>query len=96
MKLAVISVTNHGALLGNELAKKLILLGHPVQIFAKNGRNPENATTYDVLSELIKGIFNHYDGLIFIMATGIVVRVIAPYIQDKRIDPAIVVMDEGG
>lgn len=96
MKLAVISVTNRGALLGNELANKLILLGHPVQLFAKNGRNPENATTYDVLSELIKGIFNHYDGLIFIMATGIVVRVIAPYIQDKRVDPAIVVMDEGG
>ena len=96
MKLAVISVTNRGALLGSKVAEKLVLQDHSVQTFAKNGRNPEHAATYDVLSELIKEIFHDYDGLIFIMATGIVVRVIAPYIQDKRIDPAIVVMDEGG
>lgn len=96
MKLAVISVTNRGALLGNELAKKLASLGHLVQVFAKNGRNPEKATTYDLLSKLIESIFNRYDGIIFIMATGIVVRVIAPYIQDKRVDPAVVVMDECG
>lgn len=34
--------------------------------------------------------------LIFIMATGIVVRTIAPLIKDKRIDPAVVVLDEKG
>ena len=96
MKLGVISVTNRGAILGNKLAKKLLLLGHSVQVYAKEGRNPENATTYNLLSELIKEIFADYDGLIFIMATGIVVRVIAPYVQDKRVDPAIIVMDEGG
>ncbi|MBU0567712.1 cobalamin biosynthesis protein [bacterium] len=33
---------------------------------------------------------------IFIMATGIVVRTIAPLIKDKRIDPAVVVLDEKG
>jgi len=34
--------------------------------------------------------------IICIMATGIVVRVIAPLLQDKRTDPAVVVMDEKG
>ena len=96
MKLAVISVTNKGALLGNSLADQLRSLNHNVQIFAKSGRNPLNATPYEVLSKLIADIFPHYEGLIFIMATGIVVRVIAPYVQDKRIDPAVVVMDENG
>ena len=96
MKLAVISVTNSGALLGNRLADNLSGLGNKVDIFAKQGRNPLCATTYELLSILIADIFTRYEGLIFIMATGIVVRVIAPYIQDKRIDPAIVAMDEQG
>jgi cobalamin biosynthesis protein CbiG len=34
--------------------------------------------------------------LIFIMATGIVVRTIAPLLKDKRTDPAVVVLDEKG
>ncbi|MBI5847586.1 MAG: precorrin-3B C(17)-methyltransferase [Nitrospirae bacterium] len=34
--------------------------------------------------------------LVFIMATGIVIRTIAPYMKDKKTDPAVVVMDEKG
>lgn len=96
MKLAVISVTNRGALLGNRLADELRMLNHKVQVFAKSERNPLHAAPYELLSTLVADIFPHYEGFVFIMAAGIVVRVIAPYIQDKRIDPAVVVMDENG
>ena len=34
--------------------------------------------------------------LVFIMAAGIVVRTIAPLLQDKKTDPAVVVIDEKG
>ncbi len=37
-----------------------------------------------------------YDAFICIMATGIVVRAIAPLLQDKRTDPCVVVVDEKG
>lgn len=37
-----------------------------------------------------------YEGLILIMATGIVVRTIAPLLGDKRTDPGVVVVDEAG
>ncbi|SFL38555.1 cobalt-precorrin 5A hydrolase [Pelosinus propionicus] len=96
MKLAIISVTNQGALLGDALAEKLAKLGKKADVFAKAGRNPMNSISYDLLSKLISDIFSKYDGFLFIMATGIVVRVIAPHISDKRVDPAIVVMGDNG
>lgn len=41
-------------------------------------------------------IFDKYDYIIFIMATGIVVRSIADFISSKFSDPAILVVDEQG
>ncbi|NDY42808.1 precorrin-4 C(11)-methyltransferase [Dissulfurirhabdus thermomarina] len=35
-------------------------------------------------------------GLVFVMAAGIVLRFLAPYLKDKRTDPAVVVVDERG
>lgn len=35
-----------------------------------------------------------FEGIVFIMASGIVVRMIAPYLKDKYRDPAIVVVDD--
>lgn len=40
--------------------------------------------------------WNKCKSLIFIMATGIVVRTIAPLLKDKKTDPAVVVIDEKG
>ena len=41
-------------------------------------------------------MFESQDALLFIGATGIAVRSIAPFVADKRKDPAVVVMDEKG
>ncbi len=46
--------------------------------------------------EFVGKLFGRYDGIIFVMACGIVVRSIAPYIQSKKSDPAVVVLDEKG
>ncbi|MEG0207524.1 cobalt-precorrin 5A hydrolase [Hafnia sp.] len=40
--------------------------------------------------------FTRFDALVVIGATGIVVRVLAPLLQDKLQDPAVVVLDERG
>ena len=54
------------------------------------------ATPFDRLTETVAGQFSRYDGHIFIMATGIVVRSIAPLLNHKTVDPAVVVVDDGG
>jgi cobalt-precorrin 5A hydrolase len=48
------------------------------------------------LTELAEGLWTDYDSLVFIMAVGIVVRVLAPLIKSKWADPGVVVMDECG
>ncbi|EHL19649.1 hypothetical protein HMPREF9628_01338 [Peptoanaerobacter stomatis] len=49
---------------------------------------------YQKLDVLIDEIFRKYKVIIFIMATGIVIRHIARHIKDKTVDPAIIVCDE--
>jgi cobalt-precorrin 5A hydrolase/precorrin-3B C17-methyltransferase len=39
-------------------------------------------------------LWGHYQGLVFCLATGAVVRLVAPLLQDKTADPAVVVVDE--
>lgn len=91
MRLAIWSVTR-GA--GN-LAKKIgVKLGADIYTLKKfqlgNTIQIENFT-----DELTKK-FNNYDGHIFIMATGIVIRKISCLIKSKDIDPAVLVIDERG
>ncbi|MDE6706925.1 MAG: cobalt-precorrin 5A hydrolase, partial [Oscillospiraceae bacterium] len=40
--------------------------------------------------------FKNYDALVFVMATGIVIRVIADLLIAKHKDPAVIVLDQQG
>ncbi len=48
------------------------------------------------IKTVVKECFGSYPAIIFIAATGIVVRLIAPYIKNKLSDPAVVVIDSAG
>lgn len=54
------------------------------------------ATRFDRLGPELQNRFRDFEGHIFIMSTGIVVRLIAPLLRAKTKDPAVVVLDEGG
>ncbi len=46
--------------------------------------------------EFVREAFSKCDQILFISAVGIAVRMIAPYIRSKDVDPAVVVMDDAG
>ena len=45
---------------------------------------------------VVEDLWGRKEALVFIMASGIVVRTIARLLKDKRTDPAVVVLDEAG
>ncbi len=48
------------------------------------------------LRDLVSQLWPHNQGLIFALATGAVIRLVAPLLQHKGIDPAVVVLSEKG
>lgn len=65
--------------------------------YSTEDETPSHITAFsEPLQQLVNRIFKHYDGLVFVMAMGIVVRVIAQNIKDKYTDPAVVVVDNVG
>jgi cobalt-precorrin 5A hydrolase/precorrin-3B C17-methyltransferase len=61
------------------------------------GLQPGRVRTYSgPLRETLATLWTDHDGLIFTLATGAVVRLIAPLLQDKATDPAVVVVDVAG
>lgn len=89
---AIIAITQKGT----ELAFKISTqLNADLFLFEKYCSHSNNINKLETpFSKNISYLFNNYNKLIFIMATGIVVRTIAPYIVSKINDPAIVVIDE--
>lgn len=98
MKIAVIALNECGRKIGERLTEELkedAVLYVP-QRFRQNKSSPRIRHYSEDLSSLTGKIFHQYDGLVFVMALGIVIRVIAPHIKNKLTDPAVVVVDDVG
>ena len=93
MKLGVFAITQKGAAVADKLAREL-----PAEFFlpeSVEAQAYENCKRYtEKLSDFIPKIFGLYDGLVFVMAVGIVVRMVARCAESKLKDPGVVVMDE--
>jgi len=66
-------------------------------IYAPESLCSEGMTPFNGdVGELFAKVFNVFDAIIAVMAVGIVVRSIAPFIAHKTTDPAVVVVDDLG
>ncbi|MDO8662738.1 MAG: cobalamin biosynthesis protein [Candidatus Omnitrophota bacterium] len=84
MKVAIVAITKKGKHAALRIKKSIP--GCKVYALSLKGG----------LRDLAQKLFSEYEGIVFCMAAGIVVRVIASYIKDKYSDPAVVVVDEEG
>ncbi len=82
MRIAVIGLTAGGRELARRLAGQL-----DAELLERQQQK---------LAAVIAENWQQYDAFICIMATGIVIRAIAPLLNDKAVDPCVLVLDEKG
>lgn len=91
MKIACFSFSSAGRNLGDGLVH---LSQRGDQLYEIH--HYKNSEIKGGVKRLIADLWKEYHGLIFISASGIAVRMIAPFIQHKSLDPAVVVVDDLG
>lgn len=104
MRYGIFAATLNGAALAERVQTAIASLssnkGEQIEVFIhyKVWQTAMSARSkwqqYNRLSEIVPDCFARFDALLFIMATGIVVRSIAPCLVSKLSDPAVLVMDE--
>ena len=89
MKIAIATINNPSL----ESAKKLlpILKEHDCTVFNK-AQEGDGFVKFDKVDDILPTAWAEYDAIIFIMATGAVIRKIAPHLKDKATDPAVLIM----
>lgn len=93
----VIALTEQGASTGRHLVKQLNKQGTinaDIYLPTKFANDVENGFGKGQFQQTIQELFKTKSCVICIMATGIVVRSVATVIEDKTVDPAVIVMDE--
>ena len=93
--IAIWCITPNGCSLGKHLQKSLP--GSVLFVSKKLGQVPGKGmgqVSFSRLSIAIQDQFNQFSGHVFVFSTGIAVRMIAPLLRSKTVDPAVVVVDD--
>ena len=95
MEVLIISCSKNGYELGERVKEEWLL--HDPSIHArhivKTKMLPE-LSLEGKMEDFVREHFTEYEVLLFICATGIAVRAIAPVLKHKSVDPAVLVMDD--
>lgn len=99
-RIAVVAITRHGI----AHAGRAVAALPGARLFAPEkfrdqaeAAAPGAATCFTgKTGDQVSALFSAFDGLVCVVSLGAVVRLIAPHLQGKGADPAVVVLDEGG
>lgn len=91
---AVYAITRHGVEIGTRLADALpgadLLVSEKLSSFS-----PPHVQRFSLpMAPLLAETFLAYDAHVFVISVGAVVRMIAPFIQSKKTDPAVICVDD--
>ena len=98
MNIAIICFTMNGFVLAEKAETILTRAGHAPMVYTKS-RNLRDVAAVSVKESLklwTKKMYETMDAILFIGASGIAVRAISSCVEDKKHDPAILVLDEQG
>ena len=93
MKIAIATINDPSL----EAAKKLLphLQKHECHVFNKSQDTQELGAKFHIfkkVDDILPTAWAEFDAIVFIMATGAVIRKIAPHLKDKATDPAVLIM----
>ena len=94
MKVAVLAITKNGVSIGSRLAGAF----PGMDVYAPGiscARTRPGVRWYEEQTAAkVADLFHSYEGIICVFSLGAVVRLLAPYIRDKKTDPAVLVIDD--
>jgi precorrin-4/cobalt-precorrin-4 C11-methyltransferase len=90
-RMAVYAMTSQGLTLARRIAGM-----SPADIFAASRLAESDVRGFERIADQVRANFPLYHAHVFVAATGIVVRSIAPLLQSKTTDPAVIVCDQNG
>ncbi len=99
MKAEIFAFTRRGARLATLVKEVLQEHSYQVNVYTKQEFTTVSPSLLWIepdLKTVISRVFSASSLLVFIGASGIAVRAVAPYIRDKKQDPAVICMDEKG
>lgn len=94
MKLALIAITKHGVEHARELKAALPQAEFWVSEKQKD-LAPDADGSFATIKDFTAQAWDRYDGLVYHVSLGAVIRTVAPFLKGKDVDPAIVTVDDG-
>ncbi len=95
-KFAIYAITKHGIAIGKDLLQKL----EYAELFSLEKFAPQLPSSAVILpqpfSKELAKYWSDYECHIFIVSVGAVVRMIAPLLKSKKVDPAVICIDDRG
>jgi cobalt-precorrin 5A hydrolase len=91
-KVAVLAITKNGIKIAHTIKQSF----PGWEIFAPSKFQDQTSITWyeDQTSAKVAELFGRFDGLVCLFSLGAVIRLVSPYLKDKKTDPAIIVIDD--
>lgn len=91
-KVAILAITKNGVKIASSIKSSF----PSWEIFAPSKFRDETSANWyeEATSTKVAELFSRYDGMVCLFSLGAVIRLVAPYLKDKKTDPAIIVIDD--
>lgn len=95
--IAIVAITKRGVETAIEIKKALSKAGLSSTTYAPKKYKKTGVIASDLkFSDFVKDNYNKVDAIVAVMATGIIIRAVAPYLESKLTDPAVIGVDAAG